>query len=83
MVINEVKNVAVYYGCRHCDKTLGVVTEPVTHEELGLHTLTEEEQNDLLTLTEAGHLHVKVICEECYGAYEENPQLYESQHVIH
>ncbi|GAF14279.1 hypothetical protein JCM19046_2217 [Bacillus sp. JCM 19046] len=74
---------AVYYGCRHCNRTLGVVTEPVTHQDLGLNMLTEEEQRELVTVTDAGHLHVKVICEDCYGAYENNPQLYEWQHVIH
>ncbi|WP_054709751.1 anti-sigma-F factor Fin family protein [Bacillus sp. JCM 19041] len=73
---------AIHYGCRHCQKTLGMVSNQVTHEELGLHNLTSEERDELLTYMENGSIHVKVVCEDCYAALENNPQLYGVSHII-
>ncbi|AST95560.1 YabK [Niallia circulans] len=74
---------AVYYGCRHCGQTIGVVFENATEADLGFHELNEMEKDELLTYSENGDIHVKAICEDCYTALSDNPQLYSYPYFIH
>ncbi|MBO1004720.1 anti-sigma-F factor Fin family protein [Pseudogracilibacillus auburnensis] len=74
----------VHYYCRHCSAKMGTIEEPfIEAEKLGIHTLTTEERNEMISYGTDGDIHIQAICEDCQEAYEKNPELHQYDHLIH
>lgn len=73
-------NPSIVFKCRHCASTIGTVSQQhVTEAMLGIHTLTEEEQNEMIHYKENGNMHIQSICEQC----EETLGNYPEFHALH
>ncbi len=71
---------SVVFECRHCSSIIGTVTkQDVTETMLGIHTLTEEEQNEMIHYKENGNMHIQSICEQCEETLGDHPEL----HALH
>lgn len=74
---------SVHYYCRHCSTRMGTIEETSIHaEQLGIHTLTDEERNDMVSYESDGDIYIKAICEDCHEAFVRNPQLHQYDHLI-
>ena len=57
---------AIHYHCRHCGVKLGTIDQnSIGTERLGLHTLTEEERQDMVSYDSNGDIQITAICEDC------------------
>ena len=75
---------AIHYHCRHCDSNLGSIQQTSIHSEaLGLHRLTDQERQDMVTYDNSGEIHIKAICEDCQEALEKNPDFHQYDYLIH
>ncbi|WP_394239417.1 anti-sigma-F factor Fin family protein [Niallia oryzisoli] len=75
---------AIHYHCRHCGVKLGTLEAfSVDSERLGLHTLSDEERQDMITYNSQGDIQIKSICEDCQESLEKNPQYYQNDFLIH
>lgn len=67
---------AINYVCRHCRTFLGSLDKRyITEMQLGLHSLTPAERRDIIAYDSAGEITVKVTCDYCKEALENNPEL--------
>lgn len=67
---------AINYICRHCRTPLGTLdSTQVTDAQLGFHSLTSAERRDIIAYDLSGDVTVKVICDYCREALENNPEL--------
>ncbi|MEC0179036.1 anti-sigma-F factor Fin family protein [Paenibacillus favisporus] len=67
---------AINYICRHCRTPLGKIDSSlVTDTQLGFHSLTPAERRDIIAYDLSGDVTVKVICDYCREALENNPEL--------
>lgn len=66
---------AVRYVCRYCRTPVGEISEQVSEFRLGFHSLTPEERNDIITYSSNGDVTVKVTCDYCMQAIDNNPEL--------
>ncbi|MHA6534385.1 anti-sigma-F factor Fin family protein [Paenibacillus sp. HW567] len=67
---------AINYVCRHCRTFLGSVERSDSTEmQLGLHSLTPAERRDIIAYDSEGEITVKVTCDYCKEALENNPEL--------
>ncbi|GIO35017.1 MULTISPECIES: anti-sigma-F factor Fin family protein [Paenibacillus] len=67
---------AINYICRHCRTQLGSLDSSlVTDAQLGFHSLTPAERRDIIAYDLSGDVTVKVICDYCREALENNPEL--------
>ncbi|GIN58040.1 anti-sigma-F factor Fin [Lederbergia ruris] len=74
----------VHYFCRHCATMVGKIEgELLTEEELGIHRLDENEKQEMITYSGNGDIQIQTICENCQGAFEENPDLHQYDFLIH
>lgn len=74
----------VHYYCRHCQTGMGTIEESGLHaSELGIHKLTEEERQEMVTYQNNGDIHIRAICEDCHEALSRNPDLHQYDHLIH
>ncbi len=74
---------AIHYHCRHCGTKLGSVDNISIHSEsLGLHKLTEQERNEMVTYNQDGNIHIASICEDCQEALERNPEYHQIDYLI-
>ena len=65
---------AIYYSCKHCNVNIGKLDVPsVATADLGLDSLTVQEQAEYVSYDAQGHVHVKSICEDCYEMLRRNP----------
>lgn len=84
MGIEGVSMMAIYYYCRHCQKTIGKLNKWVADlDQLGINELTHEERMEMVDYDSQGNLHVKVICEECENILRDNPDYYENESFLH
>lgn len=75
---------AIHYHCRHCGTKLGSIEQTSIHSEtLGLHKLTEQERQDMVTYDTSGDIHITAICEDCQEALERNPDYHQYDFLIH
>lgn len=75
---------AIYYYCRRCGTSIGIIEENLFgDEQLGFHILTEEERNEMISYDAKGDVHVKSICDECYESFLQNPNNHENEYNIH
>lgn len=66
----------IQYVCRHCGSSIGEIPRTkVTEEQLGLHILTPEERNHIITYDPSGNMSLSVTCEYCQEALIHNPEL--------
>ncbi|GAK04871.1 Fin protein [Geomicrobium sp. JCM 19037] len=74
----------VYYRCRQCLKEMGKVSsEKATHYNLGFDALTEEEQAEMISADQDGHVHVELLCEHCHQMTANNPDLHAQTNWYH
>lgn len=67
---------AINYVCRHCRTFLGSINRSdITEVQLGLHSLTPAERRDIVAYDSDGEITVKVTCNYCKEALENNPEL--------
>ncbi|CQR51120.1 anti-sigma-F factor Fin family protein [Paenibacillus sonchi] len=67
---------AINYVCRHCRTFLGSIQRSdVTEMQLGLHSLTPAERRDIIAYDSDGEITVKVTCDYCKEALDNNPEL--------
>lgn len=75
---------AIHYHCRHCGTKLGTVDRTSIYSEtLGLHKLTEQERQEMVTYDSSGDIHITAICEDCQEALERNPEYHQYDFLIH
>lgn len=74
----------VHYYCRHCASSIGSLEgEVFTEEQLGLHLLTEEEKEEMISYGGNGDIYIQSICEHCHQVLIENPEFHQYDHLIH
>ncbi|MDT3428761.1 hypothetical protein J2Z22_004354 [Paenibacillus forsythiae] len=67
---------AINYVCRHCRTFLGSIRRSDAAEiRLGLHSLTPAERRDIIAYDSDGEVTVKVTCDYCKQALDNNPEL--------
>ncbi|MRX72958.1 DUF2757 family protein [Bacillus lacus] len=75
---------ALHYHCRHCGVKVGTLQQSAVHsEELGLHQLSPQERQEMVSYSDDGHIHIQTICEDCQEALERNPDLHQHEKFIH
>ena len=74
----------IYYHCRHCGTNLGSIEQTSIHAEtLGLHKLTDQERQEMVSYEPSGDIQIKAICEDCQEALERNPDYHQYDFLIH
>lgn len=69
---------AIHYHCRHCGAKLGSLEKTSVHSDtLGLHKLTDQEREEMITYDYSGDIFITSICEDCQNALEENPDYHQ------
>ncbi|AIQ50131.1 anti-sigma-F factor Fin family protein [Paenibacillus sp. FSL R7-0331] len=67
---------AIHYVCRHCRTFLGSIDRSTATEiQLGLHSLTPAERREIIAYDSDGEITVKVTCDYCKEALDNNPEL--------
>ncbi|WP_025332591.1 anti-sigma-F factor Fin family protein [Paenibacillus sabinae] len=67
---------AIHYVCRHCRTYLGTIRRSeATEMQLGLHSLTPAERRDIIAYDSDGEITVRVTCDYCKQALDNNPEL--------
>ncbi len=75
---------AIHYHCRHCGTNIGSIERTSIHSEtLGLHKLTDQERQEMVTYDTSGDIHIMAICEDCQEALERNPDYHQYDYLIH
>ncbi|WP_158738514.1 anti-sigma-F factor Fin family protein [Alteribacillus sp. YIM 98480] len=76
---------AIQYYCRHCGTSIGTLEdeELLVSPRLGFDQLTDEEQQQIIHYGSDGNVHVRVTCENCEEALENNPHFHELDRWIH
>jgi hypothetical protein len=75
---------AIHYRCRYCGTDVGTIEEKqLDYEQLGFHTLSADERNEMVSYDGTGNIHVKCICEDCHESFTKNPLFYENDYIIH
>ncbi|MCM3768420.1 MULTISPECIES: anti-sigma-F factor Fin family protein [Bacillaceae] len=75
---------AIHYHCRHCGTKIGSIEEASIHAEaLGLHKLSDQERQDMVSYETTGDINIKAICEDCQEALERNPDYHQYDFLIH
>lgn len=76
---------AIQYYCRHCGTSIGTLEneELLVSPELGFDQLSDDEQQQIIQYGSDGHVHVRVTCEHCEEALENNPEWYALERWIH
>ncbi|WP_096441136.1 anti-sigma-F factor Fin family protein [Alteribacter populi] len=74
---------AIHYQCRHCRTKLGSLSDRAADsEQLGFHSLTEDEQHKMIRYDTKGDIHVDVICEDCEQTLAENPDYHQYESFL-
>ncbi|WP_041085326.1 anti-sigma-F factor Fin family protein [Jeotgalibacillus soli] len=74
---------AIHYDCRHCGNSVGKLEMPSIHaEKLGIHKLSNEERQNMVSYTSEGHVKIQTICEDCQESLERNPDYHELDQFI-
>jgi hypothetical protein len=64
------------YVCRCCGMKLGELDQAAVSEvELGLHSLTPEERQHIISKERDGDTVVRVVCDYCRDAFNQHPEL--------
>ncbi|WP_428910335.1 anti-sigma-F factor Fin family protein [Niallia sp. Krafla_26] len=75
---------SIHYQCRHCGVKLGTLDQTrVDAERLGLHTLSVEERQAIVSYDSNGDIQIKSICEDCQESFLRNPDNYQNDFIIH
>nr|WP_263323937.1 anti-sigma-F factor Fin family protein [Neobacillus sp. Marseille-Q6967] len=75
---------SIHYHCRHCGTNIGSIEQTsIQSETLGLHKLTQEERQEMVSYDPTGNIHIKAICEDCQEALERNPEFHQYDFLIH
>ncbi|MFT9850308.1 anti-sigma-F factor Fin [Aneurinibacillus sp. REN35] len=67
---------AIRYICPHCRTQHGAIDHPdATEQRLGLHFLTREEREHIISYEANGDMVAHVTCEYCSEAINRHPEL--------
>ncbi|MHA0857611.1 anti-sigma-F factor Fin [Paenibacillus sp. CMAA1364] len=67
---------AIKYICPHCQMVLGTINSASVSElQLGLHSLTTLERQEIIAYDLSGNMTVKVTCDYCNEALSSHPEL--------
>lgn len=67
---------SVKYVCRYCATIVGEIKQEHINEfQLGFHSLTPKERNDIISYNQDGNVTVKIVCDYCTEAIEAHPEL--------
>ncbi len=74
---------SIVFECRHCANTIGTVSQnDVTDAMLGIDTLTDKEQEEMIHYKGNGDMHIQSICEQCEETLGEHPEFHELHYFI-
>lgn len=74
---------SIVYKCRHCGHIIGSLRqELVSTSTLGLATLTQAEEQNMMEYKGNGDVHISVICESCEDSLEQHPNYYELEYFL-
>ena len=74
---------SIHYNCRHCGNSVGTLdNHSVNSEKLGIHKLSNEERQSMVSYTNDGHVQIQTICEDCQESLERNPDYHELDQFI-
>lgn len=75
---------AIHYHCRHCGVKIGSIDNVSIHsEQLGLHKLSDEERQDMVSYNQQGEINIISICEDCHEYLQRNPDHHQYDFLIH
>lgn len=75
---------AIHYHCRHCGMNIGKIDQMSIHsEQLGLHKLSDEERQEMVSYDQQGDIHIAAICEDCQEQLTRNPDYHQYDFLIH
>ena len=75
---------SIHYHCRHCRVKIGTLDKSLVEtERLGLHTLNDEERQEMVTYVSNGDIQIKTICEYCQESLLRNPDYYQNDFINH
>lgn len=75
---------AIHYHCRHCGVKIGSLEKMSVHsEQLGLHKLSDEERQDMVSYDQQGDIQITSICEDCQEHLNRNPDYHQYDFLIH
>ncbi|RDI38412.1 anti-sigma-F factor Fin family protein [Falsibacillus pallidus] len=75
---------AIHYLCRHCGTQIGSLDKFSVHtEQLGLHKLSDQERQEMVSYESNGDIQITSICEDCQEALDRSPALHEFDYLIH
>jgi len=75
---------AIIYTCKHCRQCVGKLEKhEVDVTMLGVHALTESEQQEMIEHKDNGEIHIQTICDSCESALSAHPHYHELEHFIH
>ncbi|SDJ17107.1 anti-sigma-F factor Fin [Natribacillus halophilus] len=75
---------ALYYHCRQCGTEMGIISASgKSYRDLGFGLLSQQDQEEMMNVDQAGHVHVDILCESCDEATALNPDLHEQTVWIH
>ncbi len=66
---------SIKYICPHCRIGIGQLDSSVSEFQLGFHFLTTEERRDIISYDSNGDVTVRIACDYCREAVENNPEL--------
>lgn len=66
---------SIRYVCRSCGTTIGQIPHSVSEYQLGFHFLTPQERKHIISYEEDGGVTVRILCEYCNEAINNNPEL--------
>ncbi|WP_438348309.1 anti-sigma-F factor Fin [Paenibacillus sp. FA6] len=67
---------SIKYICRHCQTVIGTIDSAiVTESQLGFHSLTPAERQDIIAYDLSGDVTVTITCDYCNDALTSHPEL--------
>lgn len=74
---------SIIMHCRHCENTIGTLPhDPTTERKLGIHTLSKDEQEEMIAYHENGNVYVQSICESCEETLKKYPEFHALPYFI-
>ncbi|MCR6108822.1 anti-sigma-F factor Fin family protein [Bacillus sp. A301a_S52] len=73
---------AIHYYCRHCGHKVGTIEADVDGRQLGIEQLSDEDKQEMIDYDQQGHVHIKIICEDCERTLEKYPAYHEQESFL-
>ncbi|MBB6451531.1 hypothetical protein HNR44_003544 [Geomicrobium halophilum] len=60
-----------------------ISTTEAKNRDLGFGLLSKQDEEEMMHVDQAGHVHVDILCDACHEATALNPELHEQTRWIH